>query len=520
MGNAFNPHQSILCFGRDQLLAEVTRAAKRNGSVLLFGGRQSGKTTLLRKLTEVLAMKRGDVSKLSSLDIPVFVDLMRLPVDATPATFFSLLTATAVTQCTRQIDGFCFPSEPEADVKRDPLSQFAVDLSAIKRCCGEVDVHLVFLLDEAKRILSDRFPRGFQDNLFALLYGEAELRPVGLSIVFAGAQHLYKLSEDDTSPIGSRAAPVVIKNLLEADVLEFFRHTVKLEQAEQQIYSSHIFFQTGGHAGLTAKLISELSGELINTQDIDSIHDIILNQNRGLLDNWIGSLTPEAICIAHNLIKVKDFSLGDIAQCLSTSNLNQFSASRVADELCFTGIARVVDKRLSRVNDIFWSYFSSSAIAQSNEGSMNATWRLIEETELTLRNLVFQAYITAFPQDALVKMKKVLGDSTWEKILAIQEKSGKQYKLSRQSDNRDIMSCMYFGDLQALIISNIAWASFKHFFRDKRELEDIIKAIAPVRNDRAHFSVVPEKELERCRIACDDLIILFERAIDNNVSTP
>ncbi|EIU7187648.1 hypothetical protein ACO3H4_12520 [Pseudomonas aeruginosa] len=513
MGKSLNSHQSVLCFGRDQLVVEVTKAAKRNGAVLLFGGRQSGKTTLLRKLTEVLAMNRGDVTTLSSLDIPVFVDLMRLPVDATPETFFSLLTSIAVTQCARQIDGFDFSREPEANAKRDPLSQFVLDLEDLNRCCGEVEVHLIFLLDEAKRILSDRFPRGFQDNLFALLYGEAELRPVGLSIVFAGAQHLYKLSEDDTSPIGSRAAPIVIRNLLESDVMEYCQHAMEVDEPRQETYSGYIYSMAGGHAGLTAKLIDELSGKLIDAQNIDTIHEVILTQNRGLLDNWIGSLTPEAICIANNLIKVKDLSLGDIAQCLSKSNLNQFSASRVADELCFTGVSRIVDKRLSPANHIFWSYFSSSAVARSNEESTHATWRLIEETELTLRNVVFQAYVTAFGQDALAKMKKVLGDATWEKILAIQEKSAKQYKLSRQPDNRDLMSCMYIGDLQALIISNIAWANFKPFFRDKRELEDLIKAIAPVRNDRAHFSVVPEKELERCRIACDDLIVLFEQTV-------
>jgi hypothetical protein len=51
-------------------------------------------------------------------------------------------------------------------------------------------------------------------------------------------------------------------------------------------------------------------------------------------------------------------------------------------------------------------------------------------------------------------------------------------------------------------------------FRDKRELEDMTNAIMPVRNDRAHFSTVPSKELERCRIACDDLLVISERELD------
>ena len=48
-------------------------------------------------------------------------------------------------------------------------------------------------------------------------------------------------------------------------------------------------------------------------------------------------------------------------------------------------------------------------------------------------------------------------------------------------------------------------------FRDKRELEDLIRAIVPVRNDAAHYRSVPRRELERCRLAIDDLTILISR---------
>ena len=36
----------------------------------------------------------------------------------------------------------------------------------------------------------------------------------------------------------------------------------------------------------------------------------------------------------------------------------------------------------------------------------------------------------------------------------------------------------------------------------------------PVRNDRARFTSVPEKEADRCRIACDDLVAIAERALE------
>ncbi|MGF6369417.1 energy-coupling factor transporter ATP-binding protein EcfA2 [Paraburkholderia sp. RAU6.4a] len=509
-----NSKQSTLCVGRDQLINEVVRAAKKHGAVLLFGGRQSGKTTLLRKLTEVLSMKKANVSTLASLDVPVYVDLMRLPIEATSTDFFSFLIEAAAAQCARQIDGFTFSNSNESGCSGDSLTQFISNLEILGRGCGEVDIHLIFLLDEAKRILNDRFTRGFQDNLFALLYGEAELRPVYLSFVFAGAQHLYKLSEDSTSPIGSRAAPITINNLSKDDVATYCRHSLNGNESNQGLYADFVYAETGGHAGLMTRFVDELSGTLITALDTETISEIVLSRNRGLLDNWIGSLTPEALCVATALCNVQNLSLGDVAQRLFNARLNQFTASRVIDELCYTGVALFLEKRVLPANQLFWSYFKSSLVAHSGEGKTHETWRLIEEAELLLRDVVLRTYVAAFGHSALPTMRKILGDKTWEKILEIQEKSAKQYRLSRQPDSRDIMSCMYIGDLQALIISNVAWTHFKSRFRDKREFEDIIKAIAPVRNDRAHFSVVPEKELERCRIACDDLIVLFERSDD------
>lgn len=510
MGKNSKTDQSTLCIGRDELIDEVVNSAKKHGAVLLFGGRQSGKTTLLRKLTEVLSTQRGNVSTLSGLDVPVFVDLMRLPVDATPADFFSFLISAAIGQCERQIDGFTISSSSWVGIHSDPLTRFISDLEAINRLCGEVDVHLIFLLDEAKRVLNDRFSRGFQDNLFALLYGEYELRPLRLSLVFAGAQHLYKLSEDSTSPIGSRAAPITIKNLSKDDVGKYCRHFLGSDDSVLGIYEDFIYEQTGGHAGLMARFVDELSGAEGGGFDSEAVSEVVLSRNRGLLDNWIGSFTSEALCVASSLSHVQSLSLGDVAQCLHTVRLNQFMASRTVDELCYTGVALFVERRLLPANRIFWSYFKSSLVTQGSEGKTHETWRLIEEAELLLRDVVFQVYVSAFGERALATMQRILGDQAWGKILEIQGKSSRQYRLSRQPDSRDIMSCMYIGDLQALIVSNLAWSHFKSRFRDKREFEDIIKSIAPVRNDRAHFSVVPEKELERCRIACDDLIVLFE----------
>ena len=61
------------------------------------------------------------------------------------------------------------------------------------------------------------------------------------------------------------------------------------------------------------------------------------------------------------------------------------------------------------------------------------------------------------------------------------------------------------------MLASESWELFRAPFKDKRHLEEMIAAITPVRNDRAHFRQVPAKELQRCQIACDDLLALLSK---------
>jgi hypothetical protein len=69
----------------------------------------------------------------------------------------------------------------------------------------------------------------------------------------------------------------------------------------------------------------------------------------------------------------------------------------------------------------------------------------------------------------------------------------------------------YLGQLVQLIASNDAWGLFKSMFRDRRELEDLVRRISPVRNDAAHFRAVPVAVLRGCQVACDELNALLVR---------
>ena len=80
-----------------------------------------------------------------------------------------------------------------------------------------------------------------------------------------------------------------------------------------------------------------------------------------------------------------------------------------------------------------------------------------------------------------------------------------------------MLNYVYLGQLSQLMVVREAWDMFSNLFRDKRELEDMIADIMPVRNDSAHFRTVPERELLRCKLRCEDLLhILNEHGLNSS----
>ena len=384
-----------------------------------------------------------------------------------------------------------------------------------RQSCGEVEVRFVFLLDEAKRILGDRFPRGFQDNLFSFLYGESAGSDYSASMVFAGGQHLYIFSEDDTSPIGTRAESHFAVNLPVLAIEELLAR-VFLESIVSEVknLAVSIMARTGGQAGLVARFVEEMSSSDRSksfSQILDVTEKRVMENNRGLFENWTRSLTGECHAVAEELARRDTMSVGDIAAVLHARGLQRFLAHRTRDELQYMGIAAASGGLLYPVKGMFWDYWKELDVVPAVESSESAVWKVIEETELQLRQLVSKKFSKAYGLRSEAAMAEILGEKAWADIQTTKQKSASKYQLARNREERDVLSCMYFGHLKSLMISSKTWHLFKHMFRDKRELEDRINSIMPVRNDRAHFSRVPAKEMDRCRIACDDLVVMAEK---------
>jgi len=160
------------CFGRDALIEEMILAANEHRSVLLFGGRQSGKTSILVRTRFLLGKKIQDEKAhlRTSVTVPVYLDLMKLPYDAGPADLFFQMFDAANSACSQLLGSRYLWRIPwPTFCKTMSFEQLVARIDGLLRKRKGLDIRLIFLFDEAKRVLGDRFPRGFQDNLFAFL---------------------------------------------------------------------------------------------------------------------------------------------------------------------------------------------------------------------------------------------------------------------------------------------------------------------------------------------------------------
>jgi hypothetical protein len=460
------------------------RSAREQGCVLLFGGRQSGKSTVLRRIAQQSIAPNGS-EQLCRL--PVYVDLMRLPYDAGPWDFFSMLCQCAGAVCDVGVPGYRPPKAPRSIRS---LDTFEEALLQIRAGASGIDLRFVFLLDESKRVIGDRFPRGFHDNIFHLLYGDSRLSGL-CSIVFAGAQELYRLCEDDTSPIGSRAAKHCLTTLpptATRQMAEVLWGT--LDSSERNRIADEVHKWTGGHAGLGSGLLRlvgngrEISGGAVAAAAVQ-----FRDERSELFHLWSNSLTKEARPVHDGLLRHERLTREEMTDLLRKADLPVYRLDRIVDELQYVGIARLDGSSLIAHNRLYRdqaSYYSNEEKCSESERTV---WKLIEETEIGLRTLVRQQFAAKWPIDADHIIEQVLGREAWEKIIENQGKHSKSYPLSAPpAGSAEILNYTYLGQLGILMTWKKSWLLFQDLFRDMREFQDMLRDITPVRNDSRRVS--------------------------------
>jgi hypothetical protein len=135
-------------------------------------------------------------------------------------------------------------------------------------------------------------------------------------------------------------------------------------------------------------------------------------------------------------------------------------------------------------------------------------WALIPKVELRLREIVGKAYRAKWESGAEARMRAVLGDKNWEVVERNRERDAK--KTGGSSNETNVLDYMYLRQLVDLLVANDVWEAFKPAFKEKQRPVALVECITAVRNDLAHFRSVAPLELDRCRIACTDLLNLLE----------
>ena len=453
--------------------------------------------------------------------LAVYVDLMALPYDAGPAELYAYLIDRTVAVCADVLDedDRFVAVESGGRGRRIPTADaFGESLGIVLRAMHGVR-RVVFMLDEAGRVLGRRFPRAFQDNLFSMLYVDSSEAAERVALVFSGAQELAGFCEDETSPLGSRAEQLDVVNL-EHDAFAEFVHD-RMRTVDERVLE-YLFDETGGHAGLGNRLIERCAKT--GATDAERVRDesrLVADGSRRLFEHWMAHFSEDAR-VALRRLSTQNAGLERraVAQLLQDGGRDRFGAERTWHELQYVGVCRVdKDGRLTKCNALFWRYYREFEPRDSvGTADERRVWDLIGETEVALRKLVHRKYRMKWPdREVGMMMKKVLGEKEWGKIEKVKQKAEASYPFS-PGHERELMDCMYLGHLSKLVLSNQAWIMFKDLFRDKRDFEGKLEAIYPVRNDRAHFAQVPEKELHRCSIACDDVLVIVNQALDEEGS--
>ena len=486
--------------------------------LLLFGGRQAGKTTMLRHAERVSVARLHRSGSYSEETLAVYVNLMALPYDAGPSEFYRVLMDRAVAVCADVFDDVRgVVAEADGQVRSiHTTDAFGEALQQLLGATHRVR-RVIFLLDEAGRVLGRRFPRVFQDNLYSLLYVDQSDTAERVALVFSGAQELAGFCEDETSPLGSRAEQLNVVNL-GLDAFSEFAHD-RMPTANERV-REYLFEETGGHAGLGARLIETCADRgATGVEGAQVVSQQVADGSRRLFEHWMAHFSEDArVALKRIATQPSGLRRREVAQLLADGGRDRFGAERTWHELQYVGVSKVDGEgRLAKCNALFWRYyqeFEQELVVETAGASR--IWDLIKETEIALRSFVYRKYGERWPGREVTMMKRVLGKE-WESVERVRRQAKAAYPLSPRYE-RPLMDCMYLGQLGALMVSNQAWDMFKGLFGDKREFGRMLRDIFPVRNDIAHFVTVPPKELQRCGITCDDMLVILRQVIDEGGS--
>ncbi len=473
--------------GRVTELAQLTRLCQREveAYAIVYGGRQTGKTSLLLRL---------------ATSLPPHARTCRIDFQGSPSATTGQVYAYLAQRVTA-----CLPHLQAApDIQNAPgLIEF------LSRATSHPETgQLVLLLEELGAI-----PRDSRQDLAHVLrsiftnrFDPAYRSLTRLMVVLAGGIELYELAATQVSPLQNICEPIYLPDLSEERAVGLVQDGLAdlgLDPTAAQALAQTIYTHVGGHPYLLQRLGGALEANVASGQ----------SPTPGLVDQTVEQLLSGNSLLRHLRTALNEHQLLAASRDLLKGSLR---FSRLDDEMArleLLGLAREVNgqwtarnRLLTRALEDWLAAVPPQPLPPEQEGGGQA--ESIAALEIRLRDfihhrlsVVFSPYYwkDAIPGDVITHVKKRINEHL------------ERHPYKKWSDFPPGRIRLEFCDVshyEKIILKN--WVKFEGFFQRKEEFQRHISAYRTLRNCVQHNREPTDVE----QLSGEAAIAWLERILD------
>ena len=538
-----------LFFGRSSLLSNMCqRIARKTESFAVIGGRRMGKTTLLRKIEKTIEAQYGGPALRGYVIIPVYVDFQTFPALQNPGLVWAEIASRIVSKA-KKLPNIELSSLQKAEetLKAGKVAHpFNIISSGLASFLGSTvpgSIVIVVLLDEVEKILLNEWCDDFWRNWRALIHNTPGVSG-NMSLVLSGSVELCEIAKDRTSSLFGVLEPKLLEVFSLEDSLRLITEpgSIPIDESISKVVADW----SGGHPFIIQYLMSHLyDSKHVNQRDaLEDAKKSFIGGQEFILRTWwsqIGSCGQDVYRILASVTApvqkarlISKWSADDVnwaldVICSSGIGKRNTRTSFVATGTLFREWAqesglleanKAVEVQAKQPEIVAFELAKYKAVGWSRQEHVE---QKVKMTELELRSAISRVYQSEYGKRWEKQVRQCLTKlNNGRDILEIEERCSKapdRYASPTWTPPPELIQYTSLGHLECLIISE--WDKFNFIFGTGREArrcftENFVD-IAKMRNALSHplpvEYAIPETELMRAEVACDDILTQLHRNI-------
>lgn len=543
---SWNKVNLALFFGRESLVSHICdRLEGKTESFAILGGRRMGKTTVLRKIEEKLRTRQGGLTKTDCTLLPVYIDFQGLGLAQDPtAVWREILGQIAHNVRTlKHIDPTSLNDGESALIGTNVSNPFKIVHSALLSffgSCSTGTLVIVLLLDEVERLLLNEWCDDFWRNWRALVHNTPGIQQ-NLCIILSGSVELTEIAKDRTSSLWG---------ILDTKFLETFSYedskrliTEPGAMALDDSTVDLIIEWSGGHPFIIQYLMSIIyENQSMPPQDaLGKARTSFLEGQAYIMRTWWSQLGP----IGREIYRLLIATEGPVRKDLLTSKWLPDDVNWALDVIRFSGLGQTTDTTsFAAIGTLFKQWLKGSGRLETSEtqkvptrtpetalvkldkyacqewNERNEVDHKLKIVELELRSAISSVYRTEWGNEweehVKARLKARLADADPERSIdKIEERrktAPQKYASLSWVAPPELIHYTTIGHLESLISDE--WQYFNFIFgsgkESRRRFADNFSIIAKMRNELSHpipiDYPIPQTELNRAKVACDDIL--------------